>query len=49
MDELAFVTIPKKTYDELLWDQKVLEALRAAGVNNWEGFGDALTPLEEED
>lgn len=32
------ITIDKRDYDELLEDQRFLEALRAAGVDNWDGY-----------
>lgn len=35
------VTITKSEYDRLLDDYKFLEALRAAGVDNWGGYDDA--------
>ncbi len=36
------ITISKKEYDRLIEDQKMLRALRAAGVDNWDGYGFAL-------
>jgi hypothetical protein len=36
--EIKSVTITQDEYDELLQDQKFLDALRAAGVDNWEGY-----------
>lgn len=41
------VTIPSETYFELLQDQRMLIALRMAGVDNWEGFTDALDYCRE--
>jgi hypothetical protein len=32
------VIIPEKVYKELLGDSELLEALYAAGVDNWQGF-----------
>ncbi len=32
------VRVPKEEYDELVADSKLLAALFAAGVDNWEGF-----------
>lgn len=43
------VTIPKSEYLELLHDQKVLYALYAGGVDNWEWYGEALGELEDEE
>lgn len=42
------VTISEQEYKDLINDQKFLEALRAAGVDNWEGFDDALDMLDED-
>ena len=36
------VTISKKEYEELLKDQRILDALRAVGVDNWDGWDDAM-------
>lgn len=36
------VSIPKARYEELLEDQKVLNALRAGGVDNWEWYEASL-------
>lgn len=43
------ITINKTEYDQLLKDSKMLECLEAAGVDNWEGYDDALNLLENED
>lgn len=43
------VTITEKEYDDLLDDSIFLEALRSAGVDNWDGYGFALEALEEEE
>ena len=43
------VTIPKARYEVLLFRERVLEALDAAGVDNWEGYSDAMATLDEED
>jgi hypothetical protein len=42
------VTITKKEYEELLEDQKMLNALQDAGVDNWEGYDYAMELLNEE-
>ena len=39
------VTIPKKRYESLLWSEKVLRFLEANGVDNWEGWDDAIKNL----
>lgn len=36
------ITISKKEYDKLFEDQKLLRALKAVGVDNWDGYGFAL-------
>lgn len=41
------VTVPKQEYDSLVKDSKFLEALRAAGVDNWDGYEFALDTLDE--
>jgi hypothetical protein len=38
------VTIKKSVYMKLKEDQKILDALYAAGVDNWEGYQDDYTP-----
>lgn len=42
------ITISKSQYEELLSDSKFLDCLRAAGVDNWEGYGDACQQFQEE-
>jgi hypothetical protein len=32
------ITITKKEYDQLLEDSEFLEALKQAGVDNWDGY-----------
>ena len=41
------VTISKKEYDQLIEDSGFLESLRAAGVDNWEGYEYARDLLEK--
>lgn len=38
------ITISRTTYDKLVADRRLLNALYAAGVDNWEGF-----PGEDDD
>lgn len=40
------VTISRKEYDQLLAAQAMLDALKAAGVDNWSGYSDAMAELE---
>ena len=42
----SIVMITKEEYDDLKNDSIVLAALRAAGVDNWEGYEIALEELE---
>ncbi len=43
------VTISKKEYDQLIKDSEFLEALRAAGVDNWDGYSYAFEILNEQE
>lgn len=46
------VTISKEAYDRLCEceeESRFLDALRAAGVDNWEGYDHAIEILEEWD
>ena len=45
MDEK--VEIDREEYDELVADQKFLNALFAAGVDNWEWYEEAQRIMEE--
>lgn len=40
--EKQTIEIPLSVYEELVDDQKLLDALRAAGVDNWQGWDDAI-------
>lgn len=46
-DKIDLVTISRDEYDQLIKDQKFLEALRAAGVDNWDGWDYTCEQLEE--
>jgi hypothetical protein len=37
------VPVPKERYAELLRAEKKLNALEAAGVDNWEGYDEAMS------
>lgn len=41
------VTISAERYVELLGDSRFLAALEAAGVDNWEGYNEALRIRDE--
>ena len=45
MDEV--VTISKNDYEELLDRDAFLSALEASGVDNWEGYANAVKIYEE--
>lgn len=47
MGEEETVTITKKEYDDLLKDSEWLSCLEAAGVDNWQGYEDAIQMLKE--
>ena len=36
------ITISKEEYESLVEDSDFLHALRAAGVDNWEGYSEAV-------
>ena len=40
--------IDPKFYHQLIKDQKKLRALEQAGVDNWEGYSEAMEILQEE-
>ena len=40
------ITISQAEYDQLKQDSLMLEALRAAGVDNWDGYSEAVAMLE---
>ena len=45
-EELVSITLVE--YARLKADQRKLEALERAGVDNWEWYGDAMQTLEDE-
>jgi len=45
---VEFVTITREEYQALLKDQIFLQCLQNAGVDNWEGYSDAIQLMEEE-
>jgi len=47
MSNKEMVVITKEEYESLLEDSNFLSALRAAGVDNWSGYGEAFNILEE--
>lgn len=49
MTDDEMITITKKEYDALKEDEALLDALRAAGVDNWDGWDFAHEMLNEEE
>lgn len=43
------VMVEKTFYLQLIHDHVFLECLRAAGVDNWEGFDDACAAFAQQD
>lgn len=43
------IEISKDEYKQLIKDQQFLEALKGAGVDNWEGYDYALELLDDEE
>ena len=41
------ITISKKEYESLLEDQKLLQCLQGAGVDNWSGYDYAIEMMRE--
>jgi hypothetical protein len=46
MDDKKMVTISEERYNKLLEKEETLERLEAYGVDNWEGYCDALNDTE---
>ena len=49
MSDEQTVTITQSEYDSLLEDSRFLNALRSAGVDNWEGYEIAQEMVEEDE
>lgn len=43
---MEMISITKEEYDKLIEGQKLLDALYAAGVDNWEGYDMAREALD---
>ncbi|MGI4813198.1 MAG: hypothetical protein ACRYGG_07670 [Janthinobacterium lividum] len=43
------VQITKDRYKELLHSEKILDALYAGGVDNWEWYDESLSGVEDDD
>ena len=46
---MEVITITKKEYERFKEDSKKLEALEAAGVDNWAGYDSAIEGIWEEE
>ena len=44
---LEYISIPKKEYLELLGCQKWKMAMKSAGIDNWNGYSEGISTLEE--
>lgn len=44
---LKYNEIPSEEFEKLKEDQKLLRALRGAGVDNWEGYDIAIDMMED--
>jgi hypothetical protein len=49
MDGTEMVTVPFSKYESMVRDSEFLSCLQAAGVDNWEGYGEARGMMEEEE
>lgn len=47
MTETDMITIPRAMYEDFLDTERWLDALMAAGVDNWDGYDNALEILEK--
>lgn len=46
-NSVEMITITQEEYDELLDDQLFLEALRIVGVDNWDGYDEAVNTYQD--
>ncbi len=47
-EEKEMISIPASEYEDLKEDQRLLDCLRGAGVDNWEGYSEAVALFEDE-
>lgn len=47
MTRKGYVEIPEAEYNELVKQSMILAALEAGGVDNWDGYDDAIEDLDE--
>lgn len=43
------ILVDTEKYWQMVRDQKLLQALQAGGVDNWEGYDDCLEEVEDDD
>lgn len=48
VNKIEMISISKEEYDRLVENQRLLDALRSAGVDNWEGYDIARESLDED-
>lgn len=41
--------ITEERMNELLWKERVYDALQSGGVDNWEWYGEAMSAVWDED
>lgn len=46
---MSFITISEDRYDELVRAEKMLSALEAGGVDNWEWYSESLREFFKEE
>jgi hypothetical protein len=46
-DNKGLVTITFEEYNDLLEDQRMLDALMACGVDNWQGWDEAMEMMSK--
>ncbi len=49
MENKEMVTITKEKYEQLLRDRELLLCLEACGVDNWQGWDEAMEMFNEEE
>lgn len=49
IEDNDLVLVTRDHYEELLQDQEILQTLQAFGVDNWEGYDEAMRSLYAEE
>jgi hypothetical protein len=47
--EENLIAIPEEEYLDLIKSENILQALQAYGVDNWEGYSQAISEIENEE